>query len=325
MKFKRLKKGDNMSMVKDLTNQTFGALTVIHRSDDHIEPSGRHKVTWLCQCQCGNMTTVLSSHLLSGHTKSCGCLTKKIIGEKNLKNIIGNKYGKLTVIKRVDDHIQSNGKHRPSYLCKCDCGNECITTASNLQSGRTKSCGCLLKEINYINNFDDLTNKKFGKLLVLQRAEDYLLPNTGKRYVRWLCQCDCGNICVKTAASLRSLHTQSCGCIKSSGEYNVGNFLSNNQIEYQSQKKFDNLYGIGGGKLSYDFWLSKYNLLIECQGKQHYQPITIYGGDDALKIQQEHDRRKREYAETNGYKLLEISYWNYDKIDEILSKELSVQ
>lgn len=313
-----------MGKAKDLTNQTFGALTVINRSDDYIEPSGRHKVVWLCQCQCGNVKTVSASHLLSGHTKSCGCLTKELIGKKNLKDIIGDKFGKLTVISRVEDHIQNNGKHRPSYLCKCDCGNECITTANNLQSGKTKSCGCLLKEINYNNNFDDLTNKRFGKLLVIHRADDYLLPSTGKRYTRWLCQCDCGNICIKSASDLRSGHTQSCGCLKSSGEYNVGNFLSYNHIDYQSQKKFDNLYGTGGGKLSYDFWLSQYNLLIECQGKQHYQPIDLYGGNEIFNVQQEHDKRKREYAKEYGYKLLEIPYWDYDKIDEILSRELSI-
>ena len=67
-----------------------------------------------------------------------------------------------------------------------------------------------------------------------------------------------------------------------------------------------------------------YNLLIEAQGQQHENPIEIFGGEKQFKIQQEHDKRKREYAEKNGYKLLEIWYYDYDRIEEILNRELEV-
>ena len=65
-------------------------------------------------------------------------------------------------------------------------------------------------------------------------------------------------------------------------------------------------------------------MLIECQGKQHAQPIEYFGGEKQFKIQQEHDKRKREYAEKNGYKLLEIWYYDFDNIEEILNRELEV-
>ena len=39
-------------------------------------------------------------------------------------------------------------------------------------------------------------------------------------------------------------------------------------------------------------------------------------------IQQEHDKRKREYAESHGYDLLEIWYFQKDNIEQILSKAL---
>lgn len=57
----------------------------------------------------------------------------------------GAKYNMLTVIKQVDDYIENCGKHRAQFLCKCDCGNTVICTASNLIS-KTKSkysCGCV--------------------------------------------------------------------------------------------------------------------------------------------------------------------------------------
>ena len=82
--------------------------------------------------------------------------------------------------------------------------------------------------------------------------------------------------------------------------------------------------GVNNGKLSYDFYLPQYNLLTEIQGIQHEKPIEIFGGEEQFKTQQEHDRRKREYAEKNGYKLLEIWYYDYDRIEEILNRELEV-
>lgn len=43
-----------MGVVKDLTGMTFNHLTVIERGDDYIQKSGKHRVMWLCKCDCGN-------------------------------------------------------------------------------------------------------------------------------------------------------------------------------------------------------------------------------------------------------------------------------
>ena len=59
----------------------------------------------------------------------------------------------------------------------------------------------------------DLTGNKYGKLLVLERAEDYVSFD-GDRLSQWLCQCDCGNKCVVRSSSLKSGATSSCGCGK---------------------------------------------------------------------------------------------------------------
>lgn len=73
--------------------------------------------------------------------------------------------------------------------------------------------------------------------------------------------------------------------------------------------------GINNGLLSYDFYLPKYNLLIEYQAEQHDHQCGIFG---SFERQQEHDRRKRKYAEEFNISLLEIWYYNFDKIEEIL-------
>lgn len=57
---------------------------------------------------------------------------------KNIKDITGQKYGMLTVIKqapRKDKKIK--------WICKCECGNETIVSSGDLKNGHTKSCGCL--------------------------------------------------------------------------------------------------------------------------------------------------------------------------------------
>ena len=69
---------------KDLTDQRFGRLVVIEPTERRS--SGR--VVWLCVCDCGNKTEVISSSLLNGHTKSCGCLQK----EEVVKGVDENKF-----------------------------------------------------------------------------------------------------------------------------------------------------------------------------------------------------------------------------------------
>ena len=49
----------------------------------------------------------------------------------------------------------------------------------------------------------------------------------------------------------------------------ISQYLMSNNINYEPQKTFDSLKGVNNGLLSYDFYLSEYNLLIEFQGQQH--------------------------------------------------------
>jgi len=96
-------------------------------------------------------------------------------------------------------------------------------------------------------------------------------------------------------------------------------------ISFIPQKKFPTLLGVGSGGLSYDFYLPQHNLLIEYRGEQHEKSIDFKGGDkkyaqERFEIQKEHDKRKRQYAENNTIKLLEIWYYDFDKIEDILSE-----
>ena len=119
----------------------------------------------------------------------------------------------------------------------------------------------------------------------------------------------------------RSKNCLNCGSSK--GENKILEHLKYKNIKYITQKTFDSLVGVNDGLLSYDFYLPDYNLLIEYQGEFH-DGNTRFKKDTYYNRQQEHDKRKREYAKNHNIKLLEIWYWDYDNIEEILNKELDL-
>ena len=307
----------------DLTGQRFGRLTVKKEADKYISPQGLKFVQWLCKCDCGNDTIVLATNLKKGTTKSCGCYNIEQAKKRLFKDLTGQKFGRLTAIKPIENHTNSNGKSMMTkWLCRCDCGNECNVQSGNLLSGHTLSCGCYNKEQASKRSLINLVGQRFGRLTVLERVENEI-TSSGNSVVMWRCLCDCGEEIIVRSSALLHGYTKSCGCMKSHGEYYISTYLLSNSINFEKQKKFSDLLGVGGGNLSYDFYLPNHNMLIECQGEQHERPIEYFGGEEQFAIQQEHDRRKREYAKDNGYKLLEISYKDYNNIENILTKAIN--
>jgi hypothetical protein len=112
-------------LLNDLTGQRFGNLVVIKRRIDK-EYVGTY---WICSCDCGNKIETKSDYLTSDGPKSCGCKA-----EPRYFNLLGKKFGQLTVLKRTED----------AWLCLCDCGNEKLVGSGHLVSNHTKSCGCLV-------------------------------------------------------------------------------------------------------------------------------------------------------------------------------------
>lgn len=71
-------------------------------------------------------------------------MTEEIKLRSNRKNLIGQKFGKLTVIKPVKT-INDTSR----WLCKCECGNEKVVATYRLLSGRVKTCGDCFNTINF--------------------------------------------------------------------------------------------------------------------------------------------------------------------------------
>ena len=115
---------------RDLTDMRF-TLLVCKEPTDRRNNSG--SVVWKCECDCGNICYVPVSELVTGNTKSCGCLS-----HPPLKDFVGKRFHMLEVIGYAGKRA---GMHR--WLCRCDCKKETVVGQTLLQTGKTKSCGCL--------------------------------------------------------------------------------------------------------------------------------------------------------------------------------------
>jgi hypothetical protein len=120
------------SEIEDLSGLAFGRLTVLSRAKN--KENGR--TAWNCLCDCGNSCIVGTKELKNGETQSCGCLRDDLL----TKNLLGQKFGKLTVIRRADNHVNYDGAF---WECECECGNKIITSGKRLMYEHTTSCGCL--------------------------------------------------------------------------------------------------------------------------------------------------------------------------------------
>jgi len=155
--------------VIDLIGQKFGRLTVIERAPDHITPSGHKEVMWVCKCECGGIKIARGTKLRSGDVRSCGCLQKEIQEERAL-NLIGQKFGRLTVIKRVENNINKKGEQRSAWLCACECGKCIVVTGDKLKTGNTKSCGCLQKDVARKNMMTTRTKTDYTQIGLERRT-----------------------------------------------------------------------------------------------------------------------------------------------------------
>ena len=211
-------------------------------------------------------------------------------------DLTGKKFGRLTPKEYV-----KGGK----WICECECGNIIIVDTRNLNSGHTKSCGCLQKE-NASQNTYDMSNYEDDNIKVLSRD-----GSDEQQIAMWKCLCkNCGNIFSTRGSSIRAGYTKSCGCIHSENEKNIIKILTDNNIEFATQYTFSDLKGLNGRPLRFDFAIfkdKKLSHLIEYQGKQHFIKSEGSWGKE-FETLQKHDILKKEYCIKNNIRLICINY-----------------
>lgn len=116
---------------------------------------------------------------------------------------------------------------------------------------------------------------------------------------------------LKLTDDLENLYLQEKNTKGSKGEQHIAHLLEYNKIKYEREKTFEDCINPESGyKLRYDFYLPDYNILIEYDGKQHFEPILYWDKTpDAFEKRKYHDQLKEDYAEKNNIKLIRIPYW----------------
>lgn len=112
---------------KDITGEQYGKLTVTKMIYDKYDETYCE-----CVCECGRIIEVKRASLVSGNTKSCGCI--------HSPTMIGKRFDKLLVINEFYEN-----KHK-YCICQCDCGNITTILGHSLTNGNSTSCGCKRQE-----------------------------------------------------------------------------------------------------------------------------------------------------------------------------------
>lgn len=121
------------------------------------------------------------------------------------KNLVGKKFGRLTVISL--NGVSDVG--RALWLCACSCGAEKVLSTNRLTSD-TASCGCLRRERAAALRARDIAWQVFGKLTAIEAVEQ-----KGRR-ASWRCSCACGGEATVLRHNLITGNTVSCGCLLAS-------------------------------------------------------------------------------------------------------------
>lgn len=282
--------------------------------------------------QCGNEFDCYPSNLLKNGHRCPICYS-----HKNAKT---HEAFECEVKERLGNSVSLLGKYtgaKEKILVKHNaCGTEYLVTPSSLLNGNKDSAGCPICSHAIVGEKHRIS-KKLCKQMIENIGlifEDGRYPDKTNTLSRSEVLYKCPKHIEEGVQSVcidRLTSNKMCGCPKcsiSKGELKISSTLSELNVPYVSQKKFDDLRGVNGGMLSYDFYLPNHNVLIEFQGEQHEKESAFFCGSENsnanFKKQQEHDKRKREYAKNNGINLLEIWYRDINKISDILINYLAL-
>lgn len=179
--------------LKSMAGKRIGRLTVLNEWKKE-----RGVIQWKCECDCGRKVWKRGQSLRAGSPKSCGCARRT---SSTLIDLTGKKFARWKVIGPRE--IRGD---RSFWFCHCECGTEEWVNGQALREGKSKSCGCLVRESSSRRFLKDLSGAKRGRLSVTTRT------TRRNKVVFWWCRCDCGKEKWISAPSLHSGATVSCGC-----------------------------------------------------------------------------------------------------------------
>ncbi|MGM1044895.1 MAG: hypothetical protein ACQEXX_01975 [Bacillota bacterium] len=303
----------------------YGVKTYTHREFlDLLNHKIKKEYQFLEEYQ-GYDTKILVKHLICGHLyrvtphnflkgRRCPkCANRELKSHMELKKefykLLNNEYTLMSKIERISQPIKV--KHNM-------CGYIFEITPSRLYKKRP--CPrCSKKLAKNTEVFKKEVAEVVGNEYIV--LSDYSSANEKIR----LLHCQCSKSFYMTPSNfLRGQRCPRCNTFESKGENKVDIYLTKNSINFKRQFKID------GCKLSrhlpFDFCILENHetkCLIEYDGRMHYHSINHFGGENTFKLIQKRDKIKNDYCIANNIPLIRIPYWDYNRIEEILDKELN--
>ena len=208
--------------------------------------------------------------------------------------------------KRNNKKFEKNNTDYTSIKRKCDYMPYCLSTKNFL----CDNCAIRLEPYYKKNEFKSIAEAVNTHIEIL---EEYVDSNTK---IKYRCK-KCGNV---YSAKPSSILCGKCGCSyckQSKGELIISTYLDDHNIIYEQEKVFDDCKNIRA--LRFDFYIEKLNVVIEYDGKQHFEPTSFYGVCDFKGIQKR-DAIKEEYCKKKKIKLIRIPYYCKDICAELDTK-----
>lgn len=169
------------SLKYDLTDMYFGRLHVINQAPTFWSDSGKSRmIRWNCECECGNKVVVNSRALRAKATQSCSCYHQQRVSDALTDDLRGRRFGMLEVIERAGSYVRKNNINSGKaalWRCRCECGNEIVTSGWSLKCNDNVSCGCakrsqaeryvedILSENGYVKDVSYFTEITFPDLM----------------------------------------------------------------------------------------------------------------------------------------------------------------
>jgi protein-arginine kinase activator protein McsA len=251
------------------------------------------KVKIICPIH-GVFEQLPNSHL-SGHgCRKCITNTKEFIDKS--KKIHGNKYD-YSLVEYV------NNKDKIIIICKKH-GTFEQSPKEHISGCGCSKCGITTEE--FLNKCDKIHGNKYDYSLV-----EYV---KAKEKIKIICK----KHGIFNQLATNHLNGRGCPfCKESKGEAKIKNLLTSKNINYERQYVFDDCRGNKNSVLYFDFFLKDYNLCIEYDGIQHYEPIEFFGGINGFNETIRRDSIKTKYCSDNQIELIRIKHT--DNVENILS------
>ena len=265
---------------------------------DYINNKTNVKI--ICQIH-GEFEQIPNTHLSGSGCPRCGSIIKANKRKLDIntfinraKEVHGDKYD-YSLVKYVGDKIK--------VKIICPIHSEFEQTPHNHMNGsECTNCSYEKRSENKKSNTENFIIK--AKKI---HGDKYMYDKTVYEDVLKKIKIQCQKHGVFEQSPNGHLNGQGCPkCKESKGEKTIRELLIKNNIKFNPQHRFPECKD--KKQLPFDFYLPKDNLCIEFNGKQHYEPITYFGGKKSFDKQIKRDLIKKQYCENNKINLIVIKY-----------------